>query len=204
MQVISAPAQVQRMVIPEVPSNYKQVMLRHINYRITQKLQGAFPGATWSWGCNNPADVAAEGGVARIRTFGTGDFNFADVAFAQNGGIRLNMLQVFALDGAQKPIAATGSASSDPDSLNVAEWYDLSASCVIRATIDEVFTRGYQSLYIDESGEVYIKEGDQNVKQGKLSFMPGKKLWPDLVPCFADDDILVTVGDDELALSWGQ
>ena len=200
VQVIAASPQ--RMVIPEVPSNYKQVMLRHINFRITQKLQGAFPGATWSWCCDNPADIAAGGGIARIRTFGTGDNNYAEVHFEQSGSIRVNMLQLYELGVENKPAPADKAKAADPDAVDLHEWYDLSASSAIRATIDEVYTRGYKTLFIGESGEVYVKENDQNVKQGKLSFMPGKKLWPDLVPCFADDDIIATVGDDEMTLTW--
>lgn len=200
VQVVAAPPQ--RMVIPEVPSNYKAVMLRHINFRITQKLQGAFPGATWSWCCENPADIAASGGIARIRTFRTGDNNFAEVQFEQNGSIKVNMLQLQALGEDKKPKPAADGKAMDADAVDLHEWYDLSASSVIRATIDEVYTRGYKTLYIGESGEVYVKENDQNVKQGKLSFMPGRKLWPDLVPCFADDDIMATVGDNEMALTW--
>lgn len=183
VQVVAAPPQ--RMVIPEVPSNYKAVMLRHINFRITQKLQGAFPNATWSWCCENPADIAASGGIARIRTFGTGDNNFAEVQFEQNGSIKVNMLQLHALGEDKKPKPAGEGKAADPDAVDLQEWYELSASSVIRATIDEVYTRGYKTLYIGESGEVYVKEDDQNVKQGKLSFMPGRKLcrtWSPVLP----------------------
>ena len=146
--------------------------------------------------------VVLRGGIARIRTFGTGDNNYAEVQFEQSGSIRVNMLQLYELGAEKKPAPADKAKAADPDAVDLHEWYDLSASSAIRATIDEVYTRGYKTLYIGESGEVYVKENDQNVKQGKLSFMPGKKLWPDLVPCFADDDIIATVGDDEMTLTW--
>ena len=42
------------------------VMLRHINFRITEKLQGAFPSAVWRWETEKPLEQAVKGGSARI------------------------------------------------------------------------------------------------------------------------------------------
>lgn len=196
-------APVQRMIVPEINANYKAVFLRHVNCRITQKLQGAFPGATWSWRCDNPADIAAGGGIARIQTFNTGNNNFAEIVFEQSGNFKISMLQMQELGKLDVSTSTpTTDATKDPDSVDLRDWYELSASSAIRATIDEVNTRGYLSLHIDESGEVFIVENQQHIKQGKLNFMPSKKLWQDLVPLFADDDIQAAVADEFMTLTW--
>ena len=162
-------------------------MLRHINFRITEKLQGAFPSATWRWETAKPLEQAVKGGSARIRLSGVPDWNFADVLFERSGRIRLEMLSLRPLDS---------------DSVNLRDWYDLSASAVVRATIDEVYTRGYQELRIAEDGALYVLEQQEQVGQGRLPYLPGKKLWADLVPLFEEDDITATVEEDSILLTW--
>lgn len=69
-------------------------------------------------------------------------------------------------------------------------------------TIDEVYTRGYRELRIAEDGALYVLEQQEQVGQGRLSYLPGKKLWADLVPLFEEDDITATVEEDSILLTW--
>lgn len=177
------------------------VMLRHINFRITEKLQGAFPSAVWRWETEKPLEQAMKGGSARIRLSGVPDWNFADVRFERSGRIKLEMLSLRSLEeiGQQQ---AKSAPAADGDAVNLRDWYDLSASAVVRATIDEVYTRGYRELHIAEDGALYVLEQQEQVKQGRLSYLPGKKLWADLVPFFEEDDITATVEEDSILLTW--
>ena len=190
--------------VPEVPTEYKVTMLRHINFRITEKLQAAFPGATWRWSCDDPLELAMSGGEAKIYTYGADDYNQAEVLFLANGRIGLNMVTSKPLGniGRVTPPAKEPAAKEDPDSLDLRDWYEVSASPVIRATIDEVFTRGHKRLYIGENGDVFVVEDKSEVKQGKLQFVPSKKLWDELVPLFADDDITMAAEDSRMTLTW--
>lgn len=45
-------------------------------------------------------------------------------------------------------------------------------------------------------------EQQEQVGQGRLSYLPGKKLWADLVPLFEEDDITATVEEDSILLTW--
>lgn len=177
------------------------VMLRHINFRITEKLQGAFPSAVWRWETAKPLEQAVKGGSTRIRLSGVPDWNFADVLFERSGRIKLEMLSLRPIEeiGRQE---AKSTPAADGDAVNLRDWYDLSASAVVRATIDEVYTRGYRELRIAEDGALYVLEQQEQVKQGRLSYLPGKKLWPDLVPFFEEDDITATVEEDDILLTW--
>lgn len=176
------------------------VMIRHINFRITEKLQGAFPSAVWRWETEKPLEQAMKGGSARIRLSGVPDWNFADVLFERSGRIKLEMLSLRSLEeiGRQE---AKSTPAADGDAVNLRDWYDLSASAVVRATIDEVYTRGYRELRIAEDGALYVLEQQEQVGQGRLSYLPGKKLWPDLVPFFEEDDITATVEEDDILLT---
>ncbi len=177
------------------------VMLRHINFRITEKLQGAFPSAVWRWETEKPLEQAMKGGSARIRLSGVPDWNFADVLFERSGRIKLEMLSLRPLEEVgQQETKSTPAA--DGDAVNLRDWYDLSASAVVRATIDEVYTRGYRELRIAEDGALYVLEQQEQVGQGRLSYLPGKKLWADLVPFFEEDDITATVEEDDILLTW--
>ena len=178
------------------------VMLRHINFRITEKLQGAFPSAVWRWETAKPLEQAVKGISARIRLSGVPDWNFADVRFERSGRIKLEMLSLRPLGEMQRPPEEKPAADGDPDSVNLRDWYDLSASAVVRATIDEVYTRGYRELRIAEDGALYVLEQQAQVGQGRLSYLPGKKLWADLVPLFEEDDITATVEEDDILLTW--
>lgn len=201
----AAPVQQPKPAVPRpqlIDPEMEGVMLRHINFRITEKLQGAFPSATWRWETAKPLKQAVKGGSARIRLSGVPDWNFADVLFERSGRIRLEMLSLRPLEEMQKPAKEGPAADGDPDSVNLRDWYDLSASAVVRATIDEVYTHGYRELRIAEDGALYVLEQQVQVGQGQLSYLPGKKLWADLVPLFEEDDITATVEEDSILLTW--
>ena len=201
----AAPVQQPKPAVPRpqpIDPEMERVMLRHINFRITEKLQGAFPSAVWRWETERPLEQAVKGSSARIRLSGVPDWNFADVLFERSGRIRLEMLSLRPLEEMQKPAKEGPAADGDPDSVNLRDWYDLSASAVVRATIDEVYTRGYRELRIAEDGALYVLEQQVQVGQGQLSYLPGKKLWADLVPLFEEDDITATVEEDSILLTW--
>lgn len=200
----AAPVQQPKPAVPRpqpMDPEMEAVMLRHINFRITEKLQGAFPSAVWRWETEKPLEQAVKGGSARIRLSGVPDWNFADVRFERSGRIKLEMLSLRPLEeiGQQQ---AKSAPAADGDAVNLRDWYDLSASAVVRATIDEVYTRGYRELRIAEDGALYVLEQQEQVKQGRLSYLPGKKLWADLVPFFEEDDITATVEEDDILLTW--
>lgn len=206
-QVSAAPPvmQVQPKPSQAKQDDYRDTLVRHVNYRITEKLKGVYPDATWAWCIKDPIALIQQGGATRIRTFHTEGHDFAEVEFSANGNFRVCMIQVLELDGGKRPVAKPATAESgetDPDNINLYDWYEMTASAVVRATIDEVVTRGHHVLFIDASGDIFTKEGDESVRQGKVGFMPSAKLWDELIPFFAEDDITASVDGETLALTW--
>ncbi len=121
-----APVQQPKPAVPRpqlIDPEREGVMLRHINFRITEKLQGAFPSAVWRWETAKPLEQAVKGGSARIRLSGVPNWNFADVLFERSGRIRLEMLSLRPLEEMQKPAKEGPVADGDPDSVNLQNWY---------------------------------------------------------------------------------
>lgn len=59
-----------------VPVDVAQTLLRHVNYRISAYLKSAHPNARWEWVTRNPALLAVQGGIGRIRLYGVDDYDY--------------------------------------------------------------------------------------------------------------------------------
>ena len=62
-----------------------QLLLRHVNYRVSDCLKAVYPDARWEWMMRDPALFVAQGGTGRIRVYGIPEYEFADVTVDQNG-----------------------------------------------------------------------------------------------------------------------
>ncbi len=71
-----------------------QTLLRHVNHRISAKLKSAYPDARWEWIVKNPALLAVQGGIGRIRVYGVPDFDFADVELDQRANLSCALVRV--------------------------------------------------------------------------------------------------------------
>lgn len=100
------------------------VMLHHINFRITEKLQGAFSSTVWWWETEKSLEQAVKGGPARIHFFGVPNWNFADVGFECSGRIRLEMLSFHTIEeiGQQQ---AKSAPAADGDAVNLRDCYRM-------------------------------------------------------------------------------
>jgi len=186
--------------------DFEGILLQNICFRITERLQGAFADATWKWCCQNPLQELLKGPV-RIQVFGTGaqQFTHADVLMERSGKIRIDMMVISPLKKCMAAVpvqALQKEVQSDPDDLDLDDWYELSASCILRATVDELFSRGYKCAFLGEDGVISVKENDQLVKQGRVEHMPSPMLWPDLLPLFEADDLKAKLEDGLIKLTW--
>lgn len=186
--------------------DFEGLLLQNVCFRITERLQGAFADATWKWCCQDPLSELLKGPV-RIQVFGTGpqEFTHADVSMGHNGRIKIDMMVIAPLKKCMTAVAAPSPRDTvppDSDGLDLEDWYELSASCILRATVDELFSRGYKCAFLGEDGVISVKENDQMVKQGRVEHMPGPMLWPDLLPLFEADDIKAELENDQIKLTW--
>ena len=83
----------------DVPSlDVAQTLLRHVNYRISAYLRSSYPNARWEWAIHNPALLAIQGGIGRIRIFGVDDYEYADVELDRQGKLACSLVRRMATE----------------------------------------------------------------------------------------------------------
>ena len=71
-----------------------QLLLRHVNHRISAYLKSVYPNARWEWTTGNPTALVMQGGTGRIRVYGIEEYDYADVQIDRNGNLSCNLLKV--------------------------------------------------------------------------------------------------------------
>ena len=71
-----------------------QLLLRHVNHRISAYLKSVYPSARWEWTTGNPTALVIQGGTGRIRVYGIEEYDYADVQIDRNGNLSCNLLKV--------------------------------------------------------------------------------------------------------------
>ena len=71
-----------------------QLLLRHVNHRISAYLKSVYPSARWEWTTGNPTALIMQGGTGRIRVYGIEEYDYADVQIDRNGNLSCNLLKV--------------------------------------------------------------------------------------------------------------
>lgn len=176
-----------------------RLLLRHVSYRVSAALRSGYPDANWEWTMENPVLFVANGGTGRIRVFGVPGFEFADVTLDEYANLSCMLVKV---EPVQK--AATGEAEKLP-TFNPRVWYDTRAKSIIQDIVNDLNSRGYNRLYLAESGELYTKptgNGDELPLKTALPDMPAKVYWPKLVEVLAQDGLGAVVQEDRLQLAW--
>ena len=171
-------------------------LLRNVNFRITEKLRRVYPKVTWEW-VSSLFDGDGRIKNAQIACQNTGEFNMADVSFQPSGEINFKMLKV--ADFNEKECKEIEKLSED----DVKTWYDSCAFGIINETINEICSKGYKFMEIDEDGSIYIREQNEKVQCQKIDNMVGISLWNDFAKYLKKDDIKTKVLNDKLVLSWG-
>ena len=70
------------------------LLIRQISYQVTDKIRAAYPEASWEYTRPIKAESLLNCNLIRIRTFHTGDYNFADVSLDQFGHLKLFMMTI--------------------------------------------------------------------------------------------------------------
>lgn len=85
----------------------EELLLLHINIRITEMLQAIYPKVTWDWKTVNPLMVIISCGTAQICIKQTSEFNIAEVDFAPKGSIKFHFYKEVSLTEQQNDKAAS-------------------------------------------------------------------------------------------------
>ena len=170
-----------------------QLLLGHLNWRITEKLQSVYPEATWQWQTADPVRIA-QGGIARVLLYGAGGHTHADVVADGYGRIALELLEITPL--------RTPPGSRPPNPVSPAEWFDRHGRHVLTALVNELNPRGYTRMYLRENGEVFTLRGGNEFVEETLRHMPGKALWRELCAVITRMGLSAEEEPDRIAISW--
>ena len=161
----------------EPVSETEELLWRQISYQITDKLQAAFPNATWEFQKPPSMKQLLCGNPIRLRTFHTEDYNFAEARMNQYGYLELQMLTIASL---KKTVTVT-----DEENL-----------------IGQLHAKGHHKLYINENGQIYIQNGDTAEIKDCFDYFPPRNYWDILISIFQKDELTAKEKDQALELSW--
>ena len=193
-----------KLAEPKEYSDTSLSLLLHVNHRITNYLQSAYPGSSWEWRVEDPEALVTNGGTGRIQVFGVSDFSHADVTVNKKAEITYEMLKIVPM-GENPPEfsdeeEATPTAPQNP--INPQVWYEQKGRVVLENIITDLNSRGHSSLSITESGDVIIKQDEREIKKATLEAMPDKVYWHRLAKVFQGEGLAASVTDNAVVVSW--
>ena len=181
-------------------------LLLHVNHRITNYLQSAYPGSSWEWRVEDPEALVANGGTGRIQVFCVSDFSHADVTVNKNADITYEMLKVVPMGETQVEPSEDAEAESVPPApqnpINPQVWFEQKGRVVLENIITDLNSRGHSSLSITENGDVIITQNDKEIRKATLEAMPDKVYWHRLAKVFQSEGLAASVTDNAMVLSW--
>ena len=193
-----------KLAEPKEYSDTSLSLLLHVNHRITNYLQSAYPGSSWEWRVEDPEALVTNGGTGRIQVFGVSDFSHADVTVNKKAEITYEMLKIVPM-GENPPEfsdeeEAAPTAPQNP--INPQVWYEQKGRVVLENIITDLNSRGHSSLSITESGDVIIKQDEREIKKATLEAMPDKVYWHRLAKVFQGEGLAASVTDNAVVVSW--
>lgn len=178
-----------------------QVLLRHVNRRISEHLKALYPEARWEWKTKEPTLLAIHGGIGRIRVYGVPDYEYADVELEQSGTLSCSLIQHLTVSNAEQnpPPRAPDQQDMDPRA-----WYERQGRKTLEALIADLDSRGHHCLLLKEDGSICVRpmDSDEETVQGTLQDFPEKPTWPDLVKVLEQAGLAATARDECITVAW--
>ena len=88
-------------------------------------------------------------------------------------------LQMMTIESLHKKEPSEGNPDSRP-AVNPKSWYSLIGKPLLMELVGDLQARGYEKLFINEQGDVYILNGTEPEVRGKLEHFPPKDYWGEL------------------------
>lgn len=182
-----------------VPVDVAQTLLRHVNYRISAYLKSSHPNARWEWVTRNPALLAVQGGIGRIRLYGVDDYDYADVELDQQGSLSCSLVRLMA---EQMPDGEPPASPGMP--LDPRIWYDQQGRETLEMLIADLNSRGYKHLALKEDGSICtsLDGANEETIQSTFSNFPAKVYWPQLAKVLEQEGLATTVEANCVSVAW--
>lgn len=182
--------------------NTQQLLMRHVNLRITGFIRSIYPDATWEWCEKHPEKLALAGGIGRIRVHGVDEYDHADVKIDKRGDISYSMVKTVPLDRVNTPENADKKTPPNKQPVNTQIWYELQGRTVLEKAIADLNSRGYSTLTIQEDGDILIEQGADELTQEHLASFPAKVYWPQLIKVLQGEGMAAQIVPNGIQLTW--
>ncbi len=197
---------VRKPVTFEIPAlrniSTEQLLLLHVNHRISMYLRCSYGEVTWEWCEDNPVKLIMEGGHGRIKVYGISDYDHADVKLNVNGDIRFDMMRIVPLNEIVKETPAAQAAASEKPPLDPQIWYEVQARSILESIVNDLHSRGHSQLMLNEDGDIFIEQDEEDVAKEHLSNFPAIVYWPRLVQVLEGEGLSAKVEDKKIIVSW--
>lgn len=194
-----------KRALPKYPKETNQedpvqtALLCQFSHRITDKLRSAYPQALWDWERQPDVQKILSGKPIRIRLQDAEEYTHAEVSLDSYGSIHLRLMKIQELSKQYNPESNTEESPVDCRS-----WYELIGASVLNQTITDLNARGYESLSINENGDVFITENDTPIVKDHFQNFPAKKHWTELIAIFRENELQAQETETTLVLTWGK
>lgn len=179
-----------------------QILLRHVNYRISAYLQAAYPGITWEWCEKDPIAIICRGGVGRIRVFGVPEFDHADVKLDQQANIACDMIRIVPLAGTENGKSTGEKIPPNSQPVDPHIWYEVQGRQILETLVSDLNSRGHSRLLLNEDGDICVEEGNAEVAKEHLANFPEKTYWPRLVQVLESNGLAAQITAEGIQVSW--
>lgn len=179
-----------------------QILLRHVNYRISGYLKSVYPKARWNWCETQPERLILEGGTGRIRIYGIPDFNYADVHLDAQANLQCSLVKIVPLAKADTDAGEDGQLPPQPAAGRSSYLVrSPGAQGAGRADLRPQFQGPHSGLEIDGDGSIHIEDAEEDASAVLPSF-PEKVYWPQLVKVLEGEGYAAEVKEDTVAVTW--
>lgn len=185
------------------------LLIRQISYQVTDKIKAAYPDVSWEYTRPIKAESLLNCDLIRIRTFHTGDHNFADISLDRYGHLKLFMMTITDFTpnpgrtNPDNPMPGNPENPAEPPvHVDPESWYSLIGKPLLTELIGDLQARGHQKLFINESGEIFIYANNTPEIKDTFQHFPPRDYWAALMDIFTRDELKAAETNDTLEVSW--
>lgn len=191
-------------MVPDIEDGpLSDILLLHVNQRITAALRTAGSNITWEWATKDPLAIVKEGGRYLIRVHGLDGFESAEVVLDKQAHLRCELINTVPLRSnpttasPEKPrIPAETPPLPDPR-----VWYETEGRTALESIVADLRSRGHHSMTVKEDGKIQLAD-DSTSEFPVLHGFPPISCWEKLKQVFAGDGLAAEETSGKPVLSW--
>ena len=180
----------------------EQLLLMHVNHRISTSLRSTYGNITWEWCEENPLKLITEGGIGRIKVFGINEYDHADVKLNKKADICFDMMRIVPFPEALEENSPDDTVPPNKQPVDPQIWYETQGRNILESVVADLNSRGHSQLILHENGDISIQQDQENVVAKHLGNFPAIMYWPRLVQVLEGEGLAAEVTDRKIVVSW--